>query len=429
MDLKINGSIVASDMKDIDFAQLSLGQQIILLDAKEKENISLLYNDVNILVLNELTFGNIYHFETLNIEQRIYEKKKENEKDVEEDDNDDENYEEEEYEFDCSEFNEKSFSQSYFVFNDGSNYKIDSINQLWDGDKSFDEIAKKCKSKYSTYNFFSYIGDTSKKNETLFNNILNIRIQNGMLTILLKDFFDIDKYKWIKYCEIIISDHLYEENYKINCNKYEFIDSLLMSIPKNNIGNYYSNDITNFSKMYNAFKYTITEYVNDDKDFISVLQQYNYYKTNISRFFKPIYFDKENNIEVYQRISNSHFDYNYKCEIELKFKSDDYKYRSFDIRSKNARKGESILLSLRGNLPIDPYTGDVITQYIDDENSKFNCSEIYKDAGGVIISLKKDEYIKPMRYYTKLEDVFVLATQKEQDDILSRKKIVDTLVE
>lgn len=456
MNVKIGNSIIIGDIKQINFDDLKLGDQITLFEEKYIDEIDLNFNNIKNMIMTDNFINMLYSFNVNETSPIIH---------IE----DCGNFKEEEWnniltkdkdeiidklvdEFD---FESKNYYDGYLKLNNNI-IKLKNINNETFYKRNINDLVKftkdidNCKYKNNDYfikelyNECLYI--LNNKNKTKIN-----RINQEQGSTIQSLFVPIDNNNCHTYTALffIIKNNITDNNL-ISTSKSvllmddngNFVDITTFISSFEDIYNLIRNDDPNFhtfDRLLQISKYDIHDYIKNNKILEEITSefctQFDINKSKIKEIFKPLYQDKCNDIEVFRNtIKKEHSVkvkiYQHKKEISSYIL--EYEKDKLDINVLNAYKiGKSILHFniYNYNIPkLNPKNGKIYYK-----NKKYNNEDariLYKDNSTIIVK----NVIKTLYFY-KLNDYFINVDYIDNEDkrnklineIKDRKKLLDTL--
>lgn len=404
MEININKTIVTDNFNNIDFDNLQIGQQILLLQQKtfyNKDNERSIYNDVTSYFLRRKIVPEIYCFDkilfNLNVDDSYYNWQMESEK-VEE--------------------------EEYYISIKNDIFKIENVDTFdYSSNKPITEKLKELNEQYLFNSFvirdYIEVHDDIDKSKQSVNTIVEyyatINFEYSTLGIYIKYIICEDRYKFSSQPMFYIFKKDLEEHSKIQIDTKN-ISQLINIITKNFSSIYYENCI-NHLKLLNISVKDMREEYDNKLVFINTFKDV-YMNQNIyslaNKLIEPILVDEKNKLKAYFKYS--HFD----CPVDVDIEYEEYKYNDYQLNT-FTNKARTLSMFLTKTSIINVFTGEILNNIY---------SKSYEDYQYYCIKNKDTGY---ETIYEKIDDMYVLldwiTKDKARDNINDRIKICNTLVQ
>ena len=381
-NVKIKNTIITENLESIDFSNISIGDQIIVVNDNDDYNLNYLLekniNDYNVFVVDRIASNLINLFKS---DVNFHCEMSNNYQDI-----------------DSTYYN--SYYNLLLINNKPLNVRINDYKKIPEFEKTkiFFNIKNNEKSYYEniiqpdlnmfTFHFHCKISD----NTYLYINCKNI----------------IKNYHWGFNKNVYVCDLKSEDICEIcNFDRNQLINLLgQLDCNKN------SSDFNKLKKMVKIINYDIKDYLNDNsilKEITDFYSDINFLsKHDIEKFFLPIYQNED-----FKGYLNSRYTCFHSLDKILYTCSNDndietYKKITLEIRD---------FLLHHIDVRINPYTGEIL-----DKDYK----KVYEDAEHLMIQSIELSFAK--YYFHKHDNIFISANQEEINEILELKKTIDTLL-
>ena len=373
MNVKIMNTIVTDNLDDVDFSNIRIGSQILLIEHQIDEPPENAVNNFKSLIVDEMD-NNIISLQQAETKYEI---------DL---NNEFINTEQSYDEFNILIIGNKPLKTNVRFSDDEKRYK-DLFGNYKNNNPLFYKQIDEELEKFS-YNFICPISKNM-----FFAFFCNNHIKNYDWTCSKKYFIFNKENK--SYYELVSFDEIKLINLleRLDCNKN-------------------SSEFDKFKNAYKIINYDIEDYLSDKsildeiKDFYSDVPFLSEY--DITKFFLPVYKNKNFKGYIYSRYNwgtiNTRYEYDYS-----NFNADE-----LEINKRITKMIMRYLFKFY-NAYINPYTGEIID---------CDYEKIYEDPEHLIIKSKKNN-IK--HYFHKYNDIYVPAIKKEINEILELQETIDKL--
>ena len=375
--MQIGNTVIANNLRNIDFSKLKTGDQILLIKNKFNKKINRNINKFEALMVNEILTNKIILLQKNLID---YELTFNNKQPYFSSDN--------------------NFEQQHFLLVDNKPIKIyiESIYDFFNGYSNkylnkFNELIRSNKDMFYT---FEYGTDNEQ-----FNYYFTCNISDNLYFCYLCNNEIID-YNWT------LNEHIYLINF--NDRKYYIlnecdINKLLKALSKSHSNLY----LDKFKEAYKIIQYDVEDYLKNKDSLNDVIDFYLNIpfleKSDIEKFFKPIY-------------ENEDFKSYFSSRYESKILNENICISNKNKLKLNKRITDSIkeYLLQYSNNKINPYTGELISN---------DYEKVYEDSEHLMI---QNKYLfDHIKYYKKHNNVFIEADYKEELEIKDLKETIDKL--
>ena len=348
-NIVIDNTIICNDFMDLDFANMNIGQQIIVLksgDTITHNNREIRYNDFDIYLLKDQCIKNAYWFDKIETNINV-------DRDTYYDDGD------------CLEIqSHPELDSCYYVKIKQDLLKIHDM-ELYCMDN--DEFVEYDKHEYN-YNKFNelYSNTTGEVRSTFYNTVINkeqynvrdyflIDLAGSFLGICIENKIASSKYTWEKEIDYYLFDNEFNKVAILDLTKRQSLQ--LINIINKNYPNSSKQCVMNLT-MYSFSLNDLRTSSSNKQLAITVLSNHDIYNANdiIDKFLDIVYFDETFNIKCYLKNINFGNHPMISCD-DFKISNDP------DIRHKQEQvlqKATSVLKHLTCTSLIDIYTGEVV---------------------------------------------------------------------
>ena len=381
-NVKIKNTIMVESLESIDFSNISIGDQIIIVNDNDGDSLNDLLgkdiNDYNIFVVDRIISNFINLFKSdINYHHEIFN--------------------------DYRNINSTCYNSYYdllLINNKPLNVRINDYKKIPEFEKMkiFFNIKNNEKSFYENIiqpdlNMFTFHFHCKISDDTY----LYINCENT-----IKDYY------WTFNKDVYVCDLKTE----LICEIYNFDKNKLIDLLEQLDCNKNSSDFNKFKKMIKIIDYDIKDYLKDNstlKEITDFYSDVNFLsKHDIEKFFLPIYQNKD---------FKGYLDSRYTCFYSLNM----IRYtcsnnNDIEIYKKITLEIRDFLLRYN-NVHINPYTGEIINE---------DYEKVYEDAEHLMIQNIESPFAK--YFFHKHDNIFISASQEEINEILELKETIDTLL-